>query len=93
MLVDTFPAHFQGPPQTFNGKYKMKVRKYQAITNLRGDLLSVQPCWKWGEPDSEDEGVTRRSQKTKKKEEKKEPKKKAWNIPSVNGNSNDGASV
>jgi hypothetical protein len=44
MLIDTFPVHVRGPSSAFHGKYHKKVRKYQAVTNLKGDLLSVQPC-------------------------------------------------
>eukprot|EP00760_Papus_ankaliazontas_P019980 PhM_4_TR18088/c0_g1_i4/m.106223 len=41
LLLDTFPVNCRGPSSQFNGKYKGKVRKYQSVTDLCGNLMSV----------------------------------------------------
>jgi hypothetical protein len=41
VLIDTFPVNVRGPTSLFNGKYKGKVLKFQAVTTLTGEPLVI----------------------------------------------------
>jgi hypothetical protein len=58
-LVDCFPVRCRGSAAQFNGKYHTKIFKYQAVTDLNGNVVSVLPAGR-GKDRSHDSHVWKR---------------------------------
>jgi hypothetical protein len=43
-MVDCFPVACRGPPKLYNGKYNKMVFKFQAVTDLNGNIVAVLPA-------------------------------------------------